>query len=114
MGQKMSREETDTRRARAANLFKRGFTQAEVARRLRVTRQSAMRWHRAYQQGGAEALRPKKRGRPGRLTSTQLEQFEKALLKGPKAHGWSSELWTLERVAALLRRMFDVNYHIGH
>lgn len=114
MGKKMSSEAVEARRARAAKLFERGFTQAEVARRLGVSRQSAMRWLRAYESGGAQALRSKKRGRPARLSEKQLEQFEKALLQGAKAHGWSSDIWTLERMGAVLQRLHRVSYHPGH
>jgi transposase len=114
MGKKMSPEETEARRARAITLFKRGFSQAEVARRLGVTRQSAMRWQRAYERGGASALRSRKRGRPTRLSEKQIEGFQKALLQGAKAHGWSSELWTLERMGIVLQRLHGVRYHPGH
>ena len=114
MGKKMSREATEARRVRAIKLFKRGFSQAEVARRLGVSRQSAMRWQRAFESGGAEALRSKKRGRPTRLSESQLGEFEKALLKGPKAFGWSSEIWTLERIGIVLQRLHGVSYHPGH
>jgi transposase len=114
MGKRMSPEEIESRRARAVKLFKSGFSQAEVARRLKVSRQSAMRWKRTYESGGAEALRSRKRGRPARLSEEQLNQFEKALMQGPKAHGWSSEIWTLERIGIVLRRLHGVSYHTGH
>lgn len=114
MGKKMSPEAVESRRARAIELFKRGFTQAEVARRLGVSRQSAMRWQRAYESGGAEALRSKKRGRPTRLSEKQLEQFEKALLQGARAHGWSGDIWTLQRIGIVLKRLHGVSYHTGH
>jgi len=32
----------------------------------------------------------------------------------PRAHGWSTELWTLERIGLLLQRQFGVSYHPGH
>ena len=68
-----------------------------------------------WKQGSTEALltRPP-RGRPPKLTPEQLEQLEAALLQGPEAHGYSTELWTLERIAALIRKRFGVSYHPSH
>src|SRR6266852_199818 len=37
-----------------------------------------------------------------------------ALLKGPGAHGFATELWTLPRVATLIERLTRVRYHPGH
>jgi transposase len=41
------------RRERAAELFAEGRSQAEVARELDVSRQSASRWHAGWQAAGA-------------------------------------------------------------
>jgi transcriptional regulator with XRE-family HTH domain len=54
----------ETRRRRAARLFAKGVTQADVARELGVSRQSVSRWHEARSQGGVRAL--KGAGRAGR------------------------------------------------
>jgi DNA-binding transcriptional regulator LsrR (DeoR family) len=44
MGKPMSFESIANRRQRAARLFAAGFTQAEIARRCGVSRQTASRW----------------------------------------------------------------------
>jgi transposase len=36
------------------------------------------------------------------------------LIKGAKAHGWSNELWTTQRIAELIRRHFGVSLHHDH
>jgi transposase len=102
------------RRARAAKLFDKGLPQAEVARRCGVSRTTAMRWHRAWIKRGKRDLDPLPRGRRSRLTKAELERIETALLRGAQAHGFSSELWTLERVAQVIERVADVRYHPGH
>ncbi len=43
-------------RMAAAELFERGFPQAEVARLLETSRQNVHRWHEKWQRGGREAL----------------------------------------------------------
>lgn len=102
------------RRMRAARLFERGFSQAEVARRCRVSRQTASVWFRALQAGGRSALKPSQGGRTARLTKGQRKKLERQLLRGAQAHGWSSDLWTLERIAKLIQLLFGVRYHRGH
>jgi transposase len=86
----------EARRLRAAELFAQGHTQAEVARELGVSRQSAHVWHTRFEEGGVDALRS--RGPTGpdpRLSDAQLEQAEQALLEGAKAHGFDSDLMLL-------------------
>lgn len=73
-----------------------------------------MRWYRAWVKRGRKDLEPLQRGRPNRLTKVKLERIEKALLQGAQAHGFNSELWTLERVAQVIQRVADVHYHPGH
>lgn len=102
------------RRARAAKLFDQDLSQAEVARRCGVSRTTAMRWHREWIKRGKKDLDPLPRGRPNQLSEAKLERIEKALLRGAQAHGFASELWTLERVAQVIERIAGVRYHPGH
>src|SRR5439155_11446361 len=90
-------------------------TQGAMARRLGVSRQSVMRWYRAWRSGGREALRAAGRaGRKPRLAPEQLTRVDKALREGPRAHGFSTGLWTLPRVALVIKRVTGVKYHPGH
>jgi transposase len=108
-------ERLERRRMRAAELFEHGLSQAQVAEKLRVSRQSVHRWHRALEQGGKEALRSAQRKGPApRLSQRQLQELNAALLAGPAQFGFSSELWTLPRIAEVIRRLFAVRYHPGH
>jgi transposase len=106
----------EERRRQAARLFRQGVSQAEVARRLDVSRQSVSRWYADWSAGGAAALRGAGRaGRLPKLTGAQLRQVEQELRKkGPLAHGYDTELWTLARVAAVIEAATGVGYHPGH
>ena len=90
-------------------------TQGAIARRLGVSRQSVMRWYRAWQRGGWGALRAAGRaGRKPRATPAQLAELDTALRQGPRAQGFRTSLWTLPRVARLIKRLTGVQYHPGH
>src|SRR5881396_2101458 len=105
----------EARRYEAARLFARGESQAAVARALGATRAAAHRWFHAWQDQGRTALKAAGRaGRKPRLEASQLARVEAALLKGPGAHGFATELWTLPRVATLIERLAHVRYHPGH
>jgi transposase len=102
----------ERRRLAAANLFVQGVSAAAVALGLGVSRQSAHRWYRAWRAGGVQALRARGPiGRHRRLLPTQLDQVEHALLEGAGAHGFASNLWTLERVAEVIWRLTGVRHH---
>lgn len=108
-------EELRRRRIRALRLFEAGASQAEVARRLEVSRVSAMRWYDTWKTKGGKGLKTKKAlGRPSRITAKQRRQVETSLLKGAAAHGYSTDLWTLPRIATVIEREIGVRYHPGH
>ena len=105
----------EVRRLQAAELFAQGHTQAEVARTLGVSRQSAHVWRVRFEQGGVDALRS--RGPTGpdpKLSPADLARVEQALLQGAKANGFDTDLWTLERVAVVICQLTGVRYHPGH
>ena len=108
-------EGMERRRKRAARMFERGVSQAEVARALEVSRQSVSRWYADWQAGGTKALKGAGRaGRLPRLTKAQLGRIDRALRKGPRAHGFNTDLWTLDRVATVIEAETGVRYHPGH
>ena len=105
----------EARRFQAARLFGRGASQATVARTLKVSRMTTYRWYHAWRAHGRKALQAAGRaGRKPRLTRQQWAGIEAALLKGPAAHGFATELWTLPRIAAVIGRRTGVRYHPAH
>jgi transposase len=105
----------EERRMQAADLFRRGVTPAEIARRLGVSHQVVSEWRKAWRQGGRRALRGAGRaGRRPKLSRVQLAKVEKALLRGAEASGYVTDVWTLPRVAEVIERLTGVAYHPGH
>jgi transposase len=101
-------------RRRAAEIFERGDSPAEVAKTLEISTKSSRAWRRAWAAGGVEALASK--GRPGpdtKLNQRQVARLEQALQEGPAAAGWAEDQrWTLARAARLIGRMFHVSYSL--
>jgi transposase len=91
----------------------RGVT--EVANRVGVCTRSVSRWVRMDEADPERGLdsRPQKGPVPG-LLEKDLARLTRELLKGPRAHGYATELWTLPRVAEVIERSFGVSYHPCH
>jgi transposase len=105
----------EARRLQAAKLFAQGESQAAVARALGVTTAATNYWHQAWQTDGRMGLRAAGRaGRKPRLERKQWAMIERGLRAGPAAHGFSTDVWTLPRVATLIERLTGVAHHPGH
>jgi transposase len=103
----------ELRRRKGMRMLARGVAQAEVARMLEVSRQTASTWAKQLAVD-AQAWRRKPLGRPGGLDLAQKKQLGKALLAGAIANDFPTELWTLARVAKLIERKFGVAYSTVH
>ena len=111
MSTRLCRKEAERRRLRGMTLLDQGWSQVEVAYALDVSPAAVCQWVKARRRGGAAALKAKPPcGRPAKLTVKQRSRLEKLLLRGPRKHGWSTELWTLPRVAERIKKHFDVSY----
>lgn len=102
----------ERRRLKAAKLFAEGHTQAEIARIFKVSREAVRKWHDGWKRAGAAGLRSA--GNPGpkpRLTPAKLARVEQALLKGPAAYGYATQLWTVGRIAAVIHKVAKVSHH---
>ena len=110
-----SSEELERRRNRAIGLLEQGYQPVEVAQMVGVDRRSVRRWNAAYRARGPEGLTRKPvPGRPRKLDETGRKRLEALLLKGAKATGFPTDLWTCPRVAQVIRSRFGVRYHVDH
>ncbi len=99
----------------AARLLQRGLSEAEVARRVGVHRQSVNRWAQHLAKDGRRALkRAPRTGRPPGLTAPDLRRIARGLKQGPEALGYRTSLWTAWRVADLIERECGVTYSSVH
>jgi len=101
----------EQRRMRAAEMFRRGESQADVATALGVSRTAAWNWYWAWREDGKRALSATGRvGRRPRLSDQQIEQIGVVLLKGARSSGFPTDVWTLSRVAQAIESLSGISY----
>jgi putative transposase len=100
-------------RLETAERFARGDSTGQVAADLRVTERTVRRRRRAWQDGGAVALRSRGPASRERLGPQQWDRLEAELKRGPLAHGFAGDqYWTLGRIKTLIGRLFHVGYTV--
>lgn len=105
----------EKRRRRAVELSKAGKGIREIARKVRASPGAVHRWLQDWKKHGDSGLSAKPApGRPKKLSGKQRKKLQKLLLAGAMACGFPNELWTLERIASVIRREFGVRYHPCH
>jgi transposase len=110
-----SSAQLEKRRRAAVQLLRGGGTLSAVARQVHASVSSVFRWRQAYQRDGRRGLAAKATpGRPAGLSPRQKDQLIRLLVKGPLRAGYTTDLWTLPRVAKLIQQAFGIRYHPGH
>ncbi len=90
----MTLQQIEDARKAAMKLFAEDLSNAEIARRIGVSRSTV-------------SITPK-------LSHEQLDRIREAMLQGPQAHGYDTPTWTLERVTDLIERLTGVQHHPGY
>jgi transposase len=89
--------------------------QVDVARQFDVHPSNLNVWVRKFRAGGEEALRVKSPpGRPPRLTDAQVRDIVQCILRGARANGFETDLWTLPRIARLIKKRHGITYDVDH
>ena len=105
----------EQRRRQAARYFQQGYSQAWVAKRLRVSRPTVHDWYWRWDKDGIDGLASRgPSGAQPKLSRDQLRSVERLLLQGAGAVGYETDLWTLGRVRDVIRKRTRVVYHPGH
>lgn len=100
-------------RMTAAERFALGEPSSVIAKELRVSARSVQRWRRAWDKGGPRALRSAEPASPSRLSEAQFAVLEAELARGPVAHGWPDQRWTLSRIKTVIGRRFHTSYTLS-
>ena len=101
----------EQRRHRAIELLNHGHSHRAVAKIVQSSLSSVVRWQQAYRAEGQEGLRSTPNiGRAPKLSEKEKEKLGTMLLRGPLSYGYSTNLWTLGRIADLIDNEFGVRY----
>ncbi|KJY19804.1 transposase, partial [Streptomyces sp. NRRL S-444] len=84
-----------------------------IAKDLRVSVRSVERWRRAWREGGQEGLQSAGPVNSPTVTDAQFAVLEEELGKGPAAHGFDDQRWTLARVWTVIRRRFGLSLSVA-
>jgi transposase len=99
-------------RMEAAEQFGQGVENTVIAHDLRVSVRSVQRWRKSWSQGGPGALASKGPASLPLLSDELFAVLEQELAKGPVAHGWPDQTWTLSRIKTLIGRRFHKSYTV--
>ena len=111
-GQRIDGEALKARRLQARRLLREeGLSQAEVARRLKVSRQSVSRWAACPVRVLATVRRS---GRKPGLGQRERTALRATLLAGARRAGFATELWTLPRVREVIARQHGPRFSTVH
>lgn len=103
----------EQRRRKAIALLRAGHTYQKVASLVKSSLSSVVRWYQAFRRDGRKGLRSTPNtGRPPRLTDSQVATLERLLSAGPLKAGYSTDLWTLRRIADVIEGRFGVPYRL--
>lgn len=104
----------EERRRLGYRWLRRGISKAEVARRLEVSWTAVDKWDKRRVAEGPNSWREKRHpGASPKLNSAQKTRLQKILLEGARAYGYPTDLWTLKRLAEVIRKEFGVRYTLS-
>ena len=111
----LSHKEREKVRLKAGTLFRKGVSQAEAARMLKATPAAVSYWHKDWKKNGMDGLKSKGHtGFASRLTEKKRRMFKRAILNGPEEYGFETNLWTLSRLAAVMKKTAGVRFGHNH
>jgi len=103
------------RRQRAWELHAAGWWNKDIAAALGVSQGAVSQWLARGRTGGMNALQSKPRSGPTpRLTAEQRAEIPGLLARGAEAYGFRGDVWTANRIAEVMWRIFGVRYHRDH
>lgn len=111
----LSRQELEKRRLKAVKFFKQGKSNREISRVIGVSYEAVRKWKIIWEKKGIEGLKSKgKSGPKPQLTPAKKEKVRQALLKGPQAFGYTTNIWTLKRISRVIKKVACVKFHPGY
>lgn len=107
-------KQLEQRRRKAVSLLEQGHGICQTAHLVGASAGTISDWNRAYKKQGEKFFQAHSPpGRSSKLSDKQKNKLEKLLLKGARKNGYSTELWTLKRVAQVIEKHFGIEYDLS-
>jgi transposase len=104
--------ELERRRRRAVQLLEGGQSLVAVAWMVGAAVSAVWQWRETFRRAGADGLAAKPApGRPPKLSPQQRQRLPQLLAMGAQHYGYPNDLWTTRRIAAVIQRELQVDYH---
>lgn len=104
----------EERRRIAYRMFQKRVSKATIARQLGVSYVTVWRWETRWTTEGPDSWREHEHpGSERRLSQRQQRALLVLLKKGARVQGYSTDLWTLKRVAEVIRKEYGVEYTLS-
>jgi transposase len=104
----------EERRRLGYRLLQRGVARTSIARQLGVSYLTVHTWAQRRREGGPDSWRDvPHRGAEPRLSVAQKRRLLTLLKKGARSRGHPTDLWTLKRVAEVIRQEYGVDYSLS-
>ena len=104
----------EVRRRRGMAMLAEGKTQAEVARRCKVTTACTNHWAKLMLAKPHKPWTGRRLGKPSKLTKRHKAFLERVIKTSPLKFGFFTELWTLPRLAGVLKEKTGLKIHPAH
>lgn len=107
----LSHKDKELRRLKAGKMLEKGISQADIARKFKLTPVTLTYWHEAWERQGIKGLKSK--GHPGfvsRFTEENRKKLKKIILQGAARYGYSTDFWTLSPIAAVIKKEFRISF----
>ncbi|MDZ4851294.1 MAG: winged helix-turn-helix domain-containing protein [Pirellulaceae bacterium] len=115
MRSKGTAQDLESRRKRAIDLLKQGWTPQDVADAIGVSRQSIYNWRSKWHAGGKKALVAVPQHVPTcRMSVEQQRELRSIIMQGALVAGYQTDLWTTARIAAVVKKKFKIDYNPDH
>jgi transposase len=115
---KLTPEQIEERRMEGGRLLREGaLSQAEIARRVGVSRSAVSQWARQIKQRrrglkGLKRIKPK--GRQAYLADSQWQKVLRDLRRGAQAFSYEDKRWTPDRIQRLIADRYGVSYNTNY
>jgi transposase len=104
----------EERRRLAYRLLRQHTPKATIARELGVSYVAVWRWEQRRRKEGVGSWREHEHpGSERRLSPKDQKALLALLKKGARAYGYPTDLWTLKRVAEVMRKEYGVEYSLS-